>query len=187
MEKLRLFFYRILMAFVGLFWKVWKEGFLMGTELKVDEKAPEFALLDQDNKKVALKDFKGQWVVLYFYPKDMTPGCTIEAIDFTKFAKHFETLGAVIFGVSPDSVESHCQFIKKDKLSIRLLSDPDHAMCEEYGVWQLKKNYGKEYYGIVRTTVLINPEGKIAKLWSPVKVDGHAEEVLNSLESLKKE
>ncbi len=158
----------------------------MGTTLKVGEVAPEFALLDQNNKKVSLMGLKGQWVVLYFYPKDMTPGCTIEAIDFTKSAKDFAKLGAVILGVSMDSVESHCQFIKKDNLSISLLSDPDHSMCEKYGVWQLKKNYGKEYYGIVRTTLLIDPQGRIAKIWSPVKVDGHVEEVRQKLEELGK-
>ena len=158
----------------------------MGTELKIGNTAPEFALLDQDNKKVTLMDLKGKWVVLYFYPKDMTPGCTIEAIDFTKSAKEFEKLGAVILGVSADSVESHCKFIEKEKLSVQLLADPDHKMCEEYGVWQLKKNYGKEYYGIVRTTLLIDPKGKIAELWSPVKVEGHVDEVRKSLESLRK-
>jgi peroxiredoxin Q/BCP len=111
----------------------------------------------------------------------MTPGCTIEAMDFTASAKDFQKLGAVILGVSTDSVESHCQFIKKENLSISLLSDPQHGMCEKYGVWKLKKNYGKEYYGIVRTTLLIDPKGKIARIWSPVKVEGHVKEVLKTL------
>ena len=128
----------------------------------IGAKAPAFTLPDQDDHKVKLADFKGQWVVLYFYPKDDTPGCTTEACDFTDGLKSLEKLNAKVLGVSADTTESHRKFIAKFKLKITLLSDVDHAMMEKYGVWQLKKNYGKEYMGIVRTTYLIDPDGKVA-------------------------
>jgi len=126
----------------------------------VGQPAPGFALPDQGDHTVKLADHKGKWVVLYFYPKDDTPGCTTEACDFTDGLKSFEKLNAVVLGVSADSTESHRKFIKKHNLKITLLSDPDHQMMEKYGVWQLKKNYGKEYMGISRTTYLINPKAK---------------------------
>lgn len=149
------------------------------------KKAPAFTLPDQDGKKVSLKDFKGQWVVFYFYPKDMTPGCTTEAIDFTALKSDFDQEGAVILGVSPDSPERHCRFIEKKELGITLLSDEDHAIIEKYGAWQLKKFMGKEYMGVVRTTWLIDPEGKIAEVWSPVRVKEHGAKVLEKLKELK--
>lgn len=145
--------------------------------LKEGDKAPDFCLPDQNNKEVCLKDFKGKWVVLYFYPKDNTSGCTMEAMDFSQNLDEFKKMHAVILGVSPDSTKSHVNFMQKHKLTVTLLSDSEHQVLEKYGVWQKKKMYGREYYGVVRTTFLIDPEGKIAHIWEKVKVKGHAEEV----------
>ena len=147
-------------------------------------KAPAFTLLDQNDNKVKLSDFKGQWVVLYFYPKDDTPGCTTEACDFTGGLKSLEKLNASVLGVSADSTESHRKFIAKFKLKITLLSDPDREMIDKYGVWQKKQNYGKEYMGIVRTTYLIDPSGKVAHVWEKVKAEGHAAKVTEKLNEL---
>ncbi len=154
------------------------------SELKTDQSAPDFTLPDQSSKPVSLKDFKSKWFVIYFYPKDNTPGCTIEAIDFTKYLKEFQKLGAVVLGVSPDSTESHCKFIEIQGLKIILLSDPEHKVLEKYGVWKLKSMYGKQYWGVYRSTFLINPEGKIAHVWYGVKPIGHAEEVLKKVKEL---
>lgn len=155
------------------------------TVIPQGRKAPAFTLLNQDNEKVSLKDYKGQWVVLYFYPKDLTPGCTTEAIDFSSLKKNFTKRDCVVLGVSPDPVEKHCKFIEKKELTIDLLSDPDHKIIEKYGAWQLKKFMGKEYMGVVRTTWLIAPDGKIAEVWSPVKVKNHGQIVLDKLEELQ--
>ena len=152
--------------------------------IKIGDKAPDFCLPDQDDKEVCLKDLKGKWVVLYFYPKDNTSGCTKEAIGFTENKKEFEKLGAVILGVSPDSTKSHRNFIAKKELNITLLSDTEHKILEMYGAWQLKKMYGREYYGVVRSTFLISPEGKVAFIWPKVKVAGHVEKVLEKLKEL---
>jgi len=154
--------------------------------LNNNDKAPEFCLPNQDSEEICLRDFIGSWVVLYFYPKDNTPGCTTEALDFTALKSEFEKEGATIFGVSPDSVKKHCNFIVKKELSITLLSDEDKDIAKAYDVWQLKKNYGREYMGIVRSTFLINPDGKVAHIWSKVKVKNHAKEVLEKLIELKK-
>ncbi|NCR38534.1 MAG: thioredoxin-dependent thiol peroxidase [Microcystis aeruginosa W13-11] len=143
--------------------------------LEVGQKAPEFA---------KLADFAGQWLVLYFYPKDNTPGCTAEARDFTALSPQFQQLNAVILGVSPDSAKSHCRFIEKHNLTIQLLSDTEHQLAEIYQVWGLKKFMGKEYMGIKRATFLIDPQGNIAYIWSNVKVKAHAEAVLKKLEEL---
>ncbi len=145
------------------------------------EKAPDFTLLDKDNNKVSLSDFKGKWLVLYFYPKDNTSGCTREAIDFTEKKEEFEKLGAEIVGISKDSIKSHIKFSEKHNLKITLLSDPDHKVHELYGAWGKKKLYGKEYFGTIRSTFLIDPEGNIRKEWKKVKVKGHVEEVLKAL------
>lgn len=150
--------------------------------LKTGDKALGFCLPDQDDKENCLADYKGKWVVLYFYPKDNTPGCTIEAIDFTAVKKDLETKNTVILGVSRDSAKSHQNFIAKQQLTITLLSDPDHKVIEAYGAWQLKKMYGKESYGIVRSTYLIDPEGKIAFAWPTVNAKGHVEEVVQKIE-----
>jgi peroxiredoxin Q/BCP len=147
-------------------------------------KAPAFTLVDQHDAKTKLSDFKGQWVVLYFYPKDDTPGCTTEACDFTDGLKSLEKLNAKVLGVSADSTESHRRFIAKFKLKITLLSDPDHDMIDTYGVWQEKQNYGKTYMGIVRTTYLIDPSGKVAFVWEKVKAEGHAANVTEKLKEL---
>ena len=153
-------------------------------KLKPGDQAPAFKLKNQKEEWVSLTDLKGQWVVLYFYPKDLTPGCTIEACDFTQLFSNFEKSNTDIYGVSPDPPALHRKFIEKESLSISLLSDEDKKVCEQYDVWQLKKLYGKEYMGVVRSTFLINPEGKIAHLWEKVKVKGHAEEVLKTIKKL---
>ena len=153
-------------------------------ELKIKDKAPTFCIPDQDNNKVCLKDFKGKWVVLYFYPKDNTSGCTLEAIDFTSKVDTFEAKSTKILGVSPDSTKSHQNFCRKHDLRITLLSDPEHSVLEKYGVWQIKKMYGREYYGVVRSTFLIDPTGNISHIWRKVKVAGHVDEVENTLNQL---
>ncbi len=154
-------------------------------EIANGKKAPAFSLPDQDGKMTSLKDFAGSWVVLYFYPKDNTPGCTIEAKDFTALAGDFKKQGAKILGVSADSEKSHCNFIEKQGLGITLLSDLEKKVIGSYGVWQVKKLYGKESQGIARTTYLIGPDGTVARVWEKVKTDGHAEEVLKALKELK--
>jgi len=156
-------------------------------ELKTGSTAPAFTLPDKDEKKTSLKDFRGRWVVVYFYPKDNTSGCTLEAKNFTDSATTFKRNMADILGISPDSPESHCRFTDKHGLGITLLSDVDHKVADKYGVWQLKKMAGREYYGIVRSTFLINPDGKIAALWSKVKVKDHVQEVLETLRHIKKD
>ena len=153
--------------------------------LKIGDKAPDFELLDQESKKTSMRDFKGKWIVLYFYPKDNTPGCTIEAIAFTQALKQFEKDGCVILGVSSDSVESHCKFIEKQNLKIKLLSDPDHETIEKYGAWGEKNMYGKKYMGVIRSTFLIDPKGQIAHIWPKVSPIGHAEDVRDKLKELK--
>jgi len=153
--------------------------------VEVGKEAPDFCLLDENGQKVCLNDFKGKWVVLYFYPKDNTPGCTKEAENFSELLPEFEKLGAVVIGVSPDSVESHKKFKEKRDLKVKLLSDESREVLKAYGVWQKKKMYGREYMGVVRTTYLIDPEGKVTHIWKRVKVKGHAEAVLNKLKDLR--
>lgn len=148
------------------------------------KKAPSFALADQDGNIVRLKDFAGSWVVLYFYPKDNTPGCTTEAKDFTSKLPAFEKIGAVVLGVSPDSPESHCRFRKKHSLRVRLLSDPEKKMLQAYGAWGPKQLYGRTFEGVIRSTFLIAPDGRIAFWWPQIKVKGHALEVLAKLREL---
>lgn len=155
------------------------------TELKIGDKAPEFCLPDAEKGQVCLKDHRGKWVVLYFYPKDNTKGCTMEALEFTAAEDDFNARGAVVIGVSPDSPESHTKFIKKHDLGITLLSDTEKEILTGYGVWQKKKMYGREYMGVVRSTFLIDPEGKIAYIWPKVKVVGHADAVMEKLVKLQ--
>ncbi|MHA2037744.1 MAG: thioredoxin-dependent thiol peroxidase [Promethearchaeota archaeon] len=154
-------------------------------ELKVGEEAPQFCLPDKDNKKVCLQDFKGKYVVLYFYPKDNTPGCTTEAIGFTGILPELQKLDAEVVGVSPDSPESHAKFIEKKNLKVILLSDVEKEVLKAYRKWGKKKFRGKEYIGVTRSTFLIDPEGKIAHLWPKVSVNGHPEEVKEILVELK--
>jgi peroxiredoxin Q/BCP len=153
----------------------------------VGDKAPQFCLSDKDDKKVCLGDFTGKWVVLYFYPKDNTSGCTMEATYFTRAKASFSKLNAEILGVSPDSTESHCRFAEKHHLEITLLSDTEHQVLESYGVWQKKKMYGREFWGVVRSTFLIDPGGKTKYVWPKVKVAGHVEDVKRRLMELRGE
>ena len=143
------------------------------------EIAPEFEAEASNGEKVKLADFRGKNVVLYFYPKDMTPGCTTEACDFRDQYENFAGVNAVIIGVSPDPQSKHEKFIKKHGLPFVLLADEDHRVADAYGVWKLKKNFGKEYMGIERSTFIIDEEGKLAKEWRKVKVKGHVEEALD--------
>jgi len=157
------------------------------TEIYPGDKAPEFCLPDKDGNEVCLNNFIGKWIVLYFYPRDMTNGCTLEAVYFTKAKPDFEKKGAVIMGTSPDTMESHCKFADKNDLQITLLSDPEHTTLEDYNVWQLKKMAGKEYMGVVRSTFLIDPKGIVRYVWRKVKVQGHIEEVFNALKRAQTE
>lgn len=141
--------------------------------------APTFRLPNQNGDMISLEDYRGQKVVLYFYPKDATPGCTTEACDFRDATPRLN--GAVVLGISADSQKKHQNFIAKHELPFDLLVDDTHEVSELYGVWQLKKNYGKEYYGIVRSTFLINEDGYIEQEWRSVKVNGHVDEVVAAL------
>lgn len=153
--------------------------------LEIGENAPGFCLEDPDRGEMCLKDLKGKWVVLYFYPKDNTKGCTMEALEFTAAEDEFKAKNAVIIGVSPDSLKSHTNFRQKHDLSINLLSDTEKEVLETYGVWQKKKMYGREYMGVVRSTYLIDMEGKVAFVWPKVRVKGHVDNVLEKLSELQ--
>jgi peroxiredoxin Q/BCP len=153
----------------------------------MDVKAVDFCLPNQNNEEICLSNFLGKWVVLYFYPKDNTKACTLEAIDFTDNLGQFEGLNASIIGISPDSIRSHQNFMKKHDLKITLLSDPEHKIIEEYGVWQKKKMYGREYYGVVRSTFIIDDKGYIKNSWRKVRVKGHVEEVKQKLTELQRQ
>ncbi|MDA5110073.1 MULTISPECIES: thioredoxin-dependent thiol peroxidase [Brevibacillus] len=153
----------------------------------VGQAAPDFTLQANSNRTISLQDFRGQYVVLYFYPKDMTPGCTTEACDFRDYHPEFAKLNTVVLGISPDDVKSHDKFAAKHELPFPLLADPDHQVAEAYGVWVLKKMYGREYMGIERSTFLIDPEGTIVKAWPKVKVKGHVEEVLQTIRELQQQ
>ena len=149
--------------------------------LEVGKKAPDFSLLNQDEKRISLKDFIGQKVVLYFYPKDDTSGCTKEACSFSDDLPKFSKIDAVILGVSPDSVKSHKKFSGKYKLKFNLLADEEKKVIEKYDVWKEKSMYGRKYMGVERTTFIIDEKGKIKKIFNKVKVDGHNKEVLEAL------
>ncbi len=159
-------------------------------KLEVGKSAPTFTLPyaqgNESDKKVSLADFKGKNVVLYFYPKDDTPGCTIEAQDFSANLKKFEKLDTVILGISKDSVKSHCKFIEKYSLNFALLSDEEQKTCKDYDVIKEKSMMGRKYMGIERSTFLINKIGKIAKIWREVKVNGHVDEVLEAIKNIDK-
>jgi thioredoxin-dependent peroxiredoxin len=160
-----------------------KKGQKEGSETMVREgdPAPVFSLPGADGSTVKLGDFKGRHVVVYFYPKDDTPGCTKEALEFSSLKAEFSKLGAEILGISPDSVKAHAKFREKHGLNVSLLADENKAAIQAYGVWAEKKMYGRSYMGVERTTFLIGPDGGIIRSWRGVKVPGHAAEVLNAL------
>lgn len=153
-------------------------------ELDVGSPAPDFAGETDGGGKVSLKSLRGKKVILYFYPKDMTPGCTTEACGFRDALPDFSKAGAEVFGVSKDSVARHDKFKEKYELSFSLIADEDGTLCEAYGVWQEKKNYGRSYMGIVRSTFLIDQKGKIAAVWRNVRVKGHVDAVLEEARKL---
>ena len=149
--------------------------------IKVNQKAPNFILFDQNNKKIELNNLKFN-LILFFYPKDNTPGCTKEAISFSKYKTKINSFDYHIFGISKDSIKKHQGFIKKQDLTIDLLSDENEKTCENYGVWVEKNMYGRKYFGIERTTFLINKKKVITKIWNKVKVTNHVEEIIKYIE-----
>ena len=151
--------------------------------LKAGDQAPDFELQTGDGDRVHLGDLKGKPVVLYFYPRDNTPGCTVEACSFRDLSPEFDKLGAIVYGVSTDSVKSHTKFTQKYGLNFPLLSDPDHTVTAAYDSWGSKKFMGREFLGVKRNTFLIGKDGKIARVWEGVKPAGHAEEVLQALDA----
>jgi peroxiredoxin Q/BCP len=156
----------------------------MGTVLKEGSKAPAFTLPGDGGGTVSLADFKGRKLVLSFYPRADTPGCTRESVDFSGLRAAFAKAGTDVIGISADPVKAQEAFKKKHKLTVGLLSDETHDMLEAYGAWGKKSMYGKSFMGVIRTTVLIGPDGKIARIWPKVKVDGHAKEVLGAAKAL---
>jgi len=152
-------------------------------KLEEGQKAPDFQLPSSEGGNFGLKDAAGKWLVLYFYPKDDTPGCTKEACNFRDRLKDYQAVNALIYGVSADSLASHSKFIEKYHLPFPLLADEDKKVIEAYGVWKEKNMYGRKYWGIERTTFVIDPQGKIAKIYARVKVDKHHEEVLDFIKN----
>ncbi len=151
---------------------------------EISDTAPDFTLPSTDGGDVTLSDLKGAPVVLFFYPRDNTPGCTKESVGFSESKAAFETAGAKVFGISKDSMASHEKFVTKKELTVPLLSDEHGSACEDYGVWKEKSMYGKKFMGIERTTVLIAADGTVARVWPKVKVPGHVEEVLEAVQAL---
>lgn len=160
------------------------EPIIQSIMLKSNTKAPNFSLPDQDGKTHSLTDYKGKWVLVYFYPKDDTPGCTKEACMIRDNLPMFENLDCVVLGISADSIKSHDKFVKKYRLPFLLLADEKKEIIKKYGAWQKKKFLGKEYMGIKRISYLIDPDGKIAKVYPDVKPAEHAEQVLKDLKEL---
>ncbi len=154
------------------------------TDLAIGDKAPDFTLPRNGSGDINLASLQGKAVVLYFYPKDDTSGCTAQAIDFSAMGADFEAANAVVIGISPDSVKSHDKFAAKHSLTVMLASDEERQVLEAYGVWKEKSMYGKKYMGVERTTYLVAPGGKIAKIWNKVKVPGHAQEILDAIKAL---
>ena len=146
--------------------------------VQTGQTVPDFTLPASNGKNVSLGDFRGKKVVLYFYPKDMTPGCTAESCDFRDYNGEFAKLNTVVIGISPDDLASHSKFIEKHQLPFLLLSDTDHQVCDMFGVWKEKSTFGNKHMGVERSTFLIDEEGKLIREWRKVKVDGHVEEVL---------
>lgn len=157
----------------------------MSKTLEAGAPAPSFELPADDGGTAALADYKGRTLVLYFYPKDDTAGCTKEAVEFSQSLKPFQKAGADILGVSKDSVTRHEKFKAKHELQVRLASDEEGEVCEAYGVWKEKSMYGRKFMGIERSTFLIGPDGKIARVWRKVRVPGHVDEVLEAVRQLK--
>lgn len=153
--------------------------------LNITETVPSFCLSNQDEQEICDDDFKGKWLVLYFYPKDNTPGCTLEARNFTYYEDEFNKLNTKVIGISPDSCESHRKFSDKHNLTVTLLSDPEHIVLEKFGVWKPKKLYGREFLGVVRSTFLIDPKGIIRHIWNKVKVQGHIQEVIEKIKDIQ--
>ena len=153
--------------------------------LEIGDRVPSFCLSNQDEEEICFRDIKGRWAVVYFYPKDNTPGCTTEACDFTEAMPDFSKLEAIILGVSPDSPKKHRNFIEKKALTITLLADEDKSLCKSFGMWQLKKFMGREYMGVVRSTFLIAPNGTLAYKWEKVRVKNHVAEVKEKLIELQ--
>ena len=151
--------------------------------LEAGNQAPDFEFQDSQGDLRKLSDYSGQTIVVYFYPKDDTPGCTKEACSFRDSYHDFKTAGVEVIGISPDSVKSHSKFSEKHDLPFILLSDPEHKVCEAYGVWGLKKFMGREYYGVLRTTFVIGPDGKIKKVFKNVKPADHSHEVLEAVKA----
>ncbi len=155
-------------------------------QLSVGQAVPDFTLPASNGENVSLSDYKGKKpVVIYFYPKDMTPGCTTESCDFRDYHGEYSELGAEVIGISPDDLKSHDKFIAKHGLPFLLLADTEREVCELFGVWKLKKNYGKEYMGVERSTFLIDKQGNLAREWRGVKVNGHVQEVLEAVRALQ--
>jgi peroxiredoxin Q/BCP len=153
----------------------------MGTQPAAGDTAPGFSLPDQDGVIRTLGDYRDSYLILYLYPKDNTSGCTAEALAFTAVYEELRESGVPVVGISPDTTASHRKFIDKHDLKLILLSDPDHHVIEKFGAWNLKKMYGREYYGVTRSTFLIDPRGKIVAAWHNVKIRGHVEEVITTL------
>jgi thioredoxin-dependent peroxiredoxin len=152
--------------------------------IETGQAAPPWRLRDQHGREHALKDYRGRWVVLYFYPRDATPGCTTEACGFRDAHVDFESRGAAVLGVSPDDEASHDRFARKHDLPFALLADIDKQVCQSYGVWQAKMLYGRSFMGVMRTTYLIDPKGRVAQRWDKVRVANHEQEVLEALSAL---
>jgi len=153
--------------------------------LQKGDMAPDFTLPADDGSQITLSSLRGKSVVLYFYPKDDTSGCTVEALDFTSLLPQFEAQGAVVLGLSPDGIDKHCKFKQKHKLGVTLLADEEKTVLQAYGVWAEKSMYGRKYMGVERSTFLIDAKGHIAEIWRNVKVPDHARNVLTTLETLK--
>lgn len=153
-------------------------------QINIGDEAPDFDLPGDGGERISLSGHRGRIVVLFFYPKDNTSGCTTEAVDFTALGNEFEAAGAVLIGMSPDSAKSHDRFKAKHKLSVALASDEEKGVLQAYGVWTEKSMYGRKYMGVERTTVLIGKDGRIARIWNKVKVPGHAAEVLDAVRML---
>lgn len=150
--------------------------------MEIGQAAPDFTLPASNGESVTLSEFLGKKVIIYFYPKDSTPACTQQACDFRDAYSALANKGAVVLGISPDPIKSHQKFIGKQELPFLMLSDTDHEVCELFGVWQLKKLYGKEYMGVVRSTFLIDEKGQLLREWLKVKVKGHVQQVLEAVE-----